>query len=620
MLLFHYNDQPSLTSPGDTLIDIIPADIARTLPGLLMERARRSPDGTAYLRWDTELADWLPLSWHDITTQVGRWQSALAREGLGAGDRVAIMSRNRIEWVLFDQAALGLGLVTVPLYPDDRPENIRHVLDDAGVKLMLVEHAEQLIGLRPIADRLAALERLLIVERGAGELADAANTREFDAWLGDAQGPMQARGDDPEALATIVYTSGTTGPPKGVMLSHRNMLWDAEAAMKLVPATLADRFLSFLPLSHMLERTAGYLLPIMAGSAVAHARSIPQLAEDLAAVRPTVMISVPRIYERVHTKLRDKLAAGPALSRRLFENAVAIGWQRFEHQQGRGPTPGVLANLLWPLLDRLVGAKVRGRLGGQLRIAVCGGAPLSPDVAKVFLGLGVPVVQGYGLTETSPVISVNRVENNKPASVGEALPGLQLRIGQADELLLRGPITSAGYWNDPRATALLLDEDGWLHTGDQARIDADGHLFITGRLKDVIVMANGEKVSPSDMEIAIATDPLIEQVMIIGEQKPYLTALITLDQEAYDQLAREHGLNPDLAAERHEARLQELLRERIAGHLSAFPGYARIHRIAVADEPWSIEGGLITPTMKVKRKAVMERFSDEIDGLYVGHS
>ncbi len=323
------------------------------------------------------------------------------------------------------------------------------------------------------------------------------------------------------------------------MLSHRNLLWNAEASLKMVPAYPDDRFLSFLPLSHTLERTAGNILPIMAGASVAFARSIPLLADDLKLLRPTVMFAVPRIFERIHARLREGLEQGPPLRKRLFEHSVEIGWRAFEHAQGRADWHPDL--LLAPFLDRLVGAKVRARLGGRLRVTVCGGAPLSPEVARVFIALGVPLVQGYGLTETSPVISVNRLEDNRPESVGEPLPGIEVRIGPDDELRVRTPGAMQGYWNQPRATAAAFDQNGWLRTGDTARI-AHGHLYITGRLKDILVLDNGEKVAPADLEMAIATDPLIEQILIVGEGMPFLSALVVLNSTTFAPLARE--LNP----------------------------------------------------------------------------
>ncbi|CRI67556.1 AMP-dependent synthetase and ligase [Thiocapsa sp. KS1] len=615
MLLF---DQTATTGVSTRLMDLISAEEAVSLCGLFLERVARTPDAVAYVQFDEKAQTWIETTWCDTARSVAHWQTALMREGLAPGDRVALMMRNRREWVAFDLAALGLGLVTVPLYPNDRPEAVGHILDDAGIRLLLLETAAQRAELSAIDPALAQLKRLLILEPGDAPLAEGAlSVRD---WLDETM-PVVERGaidrvDNPEALATIVYTSGTTGHPKGVMLSHRNILWNAEASLKLIPARPDDRFLSFLPLSHTLERTAGCVLPIMAGCSIAFARSIPQLAEDLQQIRPTVMIAVPRIFERVHARLRERLDGESAIKRRLFEQAVSTGWSRFEHGQGRASWhPRLLAA---PLLDHLVGAKIRARFGGRLRVAVCGGAPLAPDIARVFIALGVPLVQGYGLTETSPVISVSPLEDNIPESVGRPLPGLQYRIGDFDELIVRSPGVMKGYWNQPQATAEVLDDAGWLKTGDQVRVQ-NGHLFITGRIKDILVLANGEKVPPADIEMAIAGDPLFEQVMVIGEGRPFLSALVVLNPEVYTEVAKAEGLPADPMAADADGRLEPVLQNRIESRLTGFPGHAKIRRVALAACPWSIENDRMTPTMKLKRAKILADYREALTRLYVGH-
>ncbi|UHD17368.1 AMP-dependent synthetase/ligase [Thiocapsa bogorovii] len=615
MLLF---DQTGTTGVSTRLLDLISAEAAVSLCGLLLERVARTPDEVAYVQFDEPTQTWIETTWRDTARTVAHWQAALTREGLSPGDRVAIMMRNRREWVAFDLAALGLGLVTVPLYPNDRAEAIRHILDEAGVRLLLLETAAQRVELSAIDPTLARLKRLLILE--PGETALPADTHAVSDWLGEALTSSDHRPidrvDNPDALATIVYTSGTTGHPKGVMLSHRNILWNAEASLALIPARVEDRFLSFLPLSHTLERTAGCVLPIMAGSSVTFARSIPQLAEDLLQIQPTVMIAVPRIFERVHAKLRERLDGESPLKRRLFEHAVSTGWARFEHSQGRARWhPRLLAA---PLLDRLVGAKIRARFGGRLRVAVCGGAPLAPDIAHVFLGLGVPLVQGYGLTETSPVISVSPLDDNIPESVGRPLPGLEYRIGDLDELIVRSPGVMSGYWKQPQATAEVLDAEGWLKTGDQVRIQ-DGHIFITGRIKDVLVLANGEKVAPADIELAITVDPLFEQVLVIGEGRPFLSALVVLNLDVYARVAQAEGLPADPMIADADGRLEPVLQDRIERKLTGFSGYAKIRRVALAACPWSIENDRMTPTMKLKRAKILADYREALTRLYVGH-
>jgi len=366
-------------------------------------------------------------------------------------------------------------------------------------------------------------------------------------------------------------------------------------------------------LSHTLERTAGYYLPMMAGAGVAYSRSVAQLANDLQIARPTVLVAVPRIFERVYGRIKDQLSHQPAFHRWLFNATVRAGWRRFQRGQRRAGWR--IDQLFWPLLRRVVADKIIQRLGGRLRIAVSGGAPLSPEVARVFLALGVPLLQGYGLTETSPVVSVNPVDDNEPASVGVPLRGIKVRIGESDELLVRSPGVMLGYWNNHAATAEMIDANGWLHTGDQARIKGH-HIYITGRLKDILVLSNGEKVPPADMEMAITLDPLFEQVLVLGEGRPYLSALVVLNADLWPGLAQECGLDPMAYASLEHPRLLGLLQGRIKLALKDFPGYAKIRRVTALLEPWTVENGLTTPTLKVKRKQVLDRYAPQVRAMY----
>jgi long-chain acyl-CoA synthetase len=352
----------------------------------------------------------------------------------------------------------------------------------------------------------------------------------------------------------------------------------------------------------------------MTGSSVAFARSINQLAEDLQVIRPTAIIAVPRVFEKVYARLHEQMKRRSAIARGLFRLAMSVGFRDFEYRMGRRRwSPGLL---LWPLLRRLVAEKVLAKLGGRLRVAVSGGAALSPDIARAFLGLGLPMLQGYGLTETSPVISVNPMQDIKPESVGVPLRGVQVKIGEQDELLVKTPGMMLGYWNNHSATREMIDAEGWLHTGDQARIDGDGHIYITGRIKDILVLSNGEKIPPADMEMAIQLDPLIEQVMVVGEGKPYLGALVVLNADLWNGLAEDYGLDPAASVSLRDGRLHSEIVQRIRAALRGFPGYAKIRRVVLLLEPWTVDNGLLTPTLKVKRQKVLERFGAEVESLY----
>lgn len=595
--------------------DLIPLEQARTLDGLFYQRVKRTPDGIAYRNYDRANKQWYELTWADMERQVARWRKALADEELESGDRVAILLRNGPEWVMFDQAALSLGLVVVPLYTDDRADAIAYVLKDAAVKLMLVQDSGRWKRMREVVSDLPSLQRVVVLEsKQQIESDDEELVRAAKGWLPSRGEPLVQRRADSHSLASIVYTSGTTGRPKGVMLSHWNMLSIAHASLTVIDCYTQDSFLSFLPLSHTLERTCGYYLPIMSGSTVGFARSIPQLAEDLQHIKPTAIIAVPRIFEKVYARVQDQLKNKSAIARLLFRLTLDVGFKEFEYRMGRrGWFPGLLIH---PLLRKLVSGKILDKLGGRLRVAVSGGAAISPEIARVFLGLGLPMLQGYGLTETSPVISVNPLDNIKPESVGVALRGVEVKIGENDELLVKTPGMMLGYWNNHAATAEMIDPQGWLHTGDQARIDEDAHIHITGRIKDILVLSNGEKIPPSDMEMAIALDPLVEQVMVVGEGKPYLGALVVLNSDLWSGLAAEYDLDPSSDESLSDERLEHVLLKRIRAQLRDFPGYAKIRRVALLLEPWSVENDLLTPTMKVKRQKVLAYCQKAFESLY----
>lgn len=601
---------------GGRTPDIINPDVAHTIPGLFRERVRRTPDACAYKRFIGGERCCEGITWREVSEQAARWQEGLRQEGLAPGERVAVMLKNSVEWVLFDLAALGLGLVTVPLFVNDRPENSAYILKESGARLLLIGGDEHWQRIGEVSNRLPDLKRIVTTEPTAAT-ADELRLAPLDRWLPATGREYVVPSCPPTELATIVYTSGTTGPPKGVMLSHENILANADAGLHQIAVYPDDVFLSFLPLSHTLERTVGYYIPMMAGACVAHVRSVEQLAEDLLSVRPTVLISVPRIYERVHTRIMIGLDEKPPLARHLFYLAVNTGWKRFLRQQRQGGWSPAL--LLWPLLKRLVADKVTGRLGGRLRLAISGGAPLAPSIGRVFIGLGLTILQGYGLTEASPVVAVNIPERNFPATVGPPLPGVEVATGSEGELLVRGKSVMFGYWQNPAATAAAIDRNGWLHTGDLARIDDKGYVTITGRVKEIIVLSTGEKVPPADLEMAIAVNHLFEQVMVVGEGRPFLTALAVLDREQWVKLARRLGLDPEREELVNDPRVEKELLAAVSRRTSRFPGYARIRRLHATLVPWTVEENLITATLKLRRKELLAQFAREVEGLYAGH-
>lgn len=609
-----------ILAPMDQLTeDIIRFQDAQTLPGLFRLRCARHPAGEAYRQYESRATGWRSFSWSDMAARVARWQGALAREGLQPGERVAVMLKNSVEWVCLDQAAQSLGLVVVPLYPTDNAENIAYILADCGAHVLLLSDSYRWAGLAPSKARFPQLARVLCATPSPGQ-PPGGMAMDLQAWLDLPPATPVLPQVEPDALATIVYTSGTTGRPKGVMLSHRNILANGDAVLQLVKGYREDVFLSFLPLSHMLERTVGYYVPMMTGSTVAFARSVQDLAEDLVTVRPTMLVSVPRIYERIYARLQQGLEDKGIAARSLFNWAEEMGWRRFEAAQHRAEPAGAAAGLMWPVLRHLVADKLLAHLGGRLRVAMTGGAPMSSRLMHCFIGLGLPLLQGYGLTEAAPIVTANTLEDNVPASVGVVLPGVELRAGQRGELLVRGPNVMLGYWNDPRKTSEAVDADGWLHTGDLGRIDSDGHVYITGRMKEIIVTSTGEKLSPADLELAITEDPLFEQVMVVGEARPYVAALAVLNGPAWREFAQELQVDPFRPGALEDDKVRKAILARLQVRLEAFPSYARVRAVWLTLEPWTADSGLITPTLKLRRQRVEQSFSAQVDALYAEHA
>jgi long-chain acyl-CoA synthetase len=595
--------------------EYITARLAGTLDGLFRERVARTPDKPAYTVFSRETQQWQTLSWAHMAEMVSRWQAGFKKAKLDSGDRVAILLRNSPDWVAVDQAVLGLGLVVVPLYTEDRPDNIAYVIQDAGAKVLVVQTAHHWQNLLESAPHALTGVRHVIIVEGDADLSQTPEDTQLwtlRAWLGEPHA-LRERGGDPRALATIVYTSGTTGKPKGVMLSHRNILSVSEGSGTAMHVKPSQRLLSFLPLSHTFERSCGYYTPMMWGMEIVYARSVQTLAEDLLTIKPQVLVAVPRIFERIYERIQAKLSKAAPTQRRLFKLAVDTGWRHFLAQQGRGRHG--LSHVLWPLLKRRVADPVLASLGGNLELAISGGAALATPVAKVFMGLGLNLIQGYGMTESAPVVTANRPERNDPTSVGIPLSNFEVRIGDNDELQVNSPGVMLGYWNNHKATQEAITRDGWLRTGDKARIE-NGFVYITGRLKDILVMSNGEKIPPVDMEEAIKLDPIFDNAVIVGEAKPYLSALVVLNPEHWFKLAKDHGLDPFEQAALSDPGLHKTLLHRIAGALHDFPGYAKIRRITPLLEPWTVENGLLTPTLKTKRQLAMQQFAAQIEQLY----
>lgn len=596
--------------------DCIGAALAGTLPGLFRERVRRSASLVAYRQFDRNEQSWRDYTWESVERRAARLQLAMEREGLAPGDRVAILLPNGIDWVAFDMAALGCGLVVVPLYAHDSAANVSYILGHSGARLLLADTEARW---RRLVERKKAFPELAAVwiDEPCARSANSGGTppvRRLDDVAGAPGIASFRQRCEPSSLATIIYTSGTTGRPKGTMLSHFALLWNAESTAKIIPPRSEDVFLSHLPLAHAFERTVGYYLPMMGGSTVAYARSIEELASDLKTIRPTVLLSVPRIYERIYGAIRSN-ADATLLGSRLMSLARDIGWQRFQAAQRRAARPGLGARLAWRLLDRLVARPIREALGERLRVAVTGGAPLTEEVAGFLVAMGMPLVEGYGLTEAGPVVTATALDDIWPGSAGRPLPGVELAIAENDELLVRSPSLMSGYWMDAAQTAEAIDRDGWLHTGDVAEI-RDGRLYLRGRMQDIQVLATGEKINVSLIEGEITKDRLFEQAVVIGEGKPFLVAICVLNTNRWHALADMLGIGVDSP---NVPPAREAVLARLGGHLMDYPRHARVKAAHLVIEPWTIESGLLTPSLKVKRDRVEERYREAIAALYAGH-
>ena len=594
-------------------------DLVRVLPELLTHHMEKRPDLPLFTFWLPTEKTWKTINVKETVEQITRWRHALVKEGLTKGDRCAMLLPNGINAILFDQSVLANALVPVPLHAVDTAGSSSYIINDSGAKLLVTGRLNRWEAIRDTEDH-PALKTVVITGEPVQEHQDGdVRVVGLDQWLTEGNGTELPAGPEPQDLAALVYTSGTTGKPKGVMLTHRAILANVTGVLQNICPEPEDVWLSFLPLSHTFERTTTYYTAMGFGNRVAFNRNIGLLADDLKVIRPTIMMSVPRIYEKVYDKIQDALVKKPAFVQKLFHTAVDVGYRRFCRENGL-PVQGGFLSLFDPLiagvLDKKVGTGIRGIFGGRPRIFISGGAAFNPEVSRTFLGLGINILQGYGMTETAPIMSVNKVGDNHPQTVGPALVNIEVRVGENDELQMRGPSLMNGYWNRPADTKAVFTEDGWLRTGDQADIFSDGHIRIKGRIKEIIVTSTGEKVPPADLEQALESDHLVSQAMVVGENRPYIAALVVLNAQEWKKLATELKLDADdpLSLETRAAR-QAVLR-RVKAAAAGFPNYAVPRQVRLFLEPWSIENGLMTPTLKLKRGPMRIRFADAIESLY----
>lgn len=583
---------------------------APTLAALYTERLRLTPGAAAFRYFDSAAGLWRDQTWGELGERAKRFVAGLRRAGLAPGDRVALQIDNRPDWFAIDWAVQHLGLAMVALYAEDTPTSAAQMLADSGACFAFLPSASAWRSLREV-DSLPCLEQVVLL--GAGEPGAELRARPLSSWLPPAE-PLPPSRAAPAAMASIIYTSGATGRPKGTMLSHENIVSNVFACLRAIAARPDDVRLSVLPLAHSFERTAGGYMTIACGGLTVFGRGHARVADDLLEHRPTVLIAVPRVFEKVHGAVRAELSQSSAPKRALFRLAVEAGWRASQKDAGSAQ-----ARLLPTALTRRIGQQLQARLGGRLRIAVSGGAALSPDIARTFIALGVPVLQGYGLTEAGPVVAVNRLDDNDPSSVGLPLDNVEIRVGPGAELLVRSPSVMMGYWRDPEASRAAVDAAGWLHTGDKvSRLDTR-RLFLTGRIKEVIVTATGEKAAPSDIEIHLRQCPLVDQVMVVGEAKPFLGALVVPERNALLLLRVSLGLDRDDHTDAAREELEQALLRQCTDLLRRAPKNHQVRRVSLVAGSWTVANGLLTASNKLKRACIERACRADVERLYAGH-
>jgi long-chain acyl-CoA synthetase len=606
---------------------------------MFTDRVQASTDKPV-LRWK-EAGTWRQASWRQWDQASRQIAGGLVALGVGKGERSCVLANTRPEWLYCDIGILMAGGVTVPIYQSNLAHECEYIINDCGAKIVFVENPQQLQKLMAERDKLAGVVRVIYFDAVAKlDKPDAQGRTELglddviaagdkpwlmslaelraagEIWLGEHAGELEKRWADIKAddSFTFVYTSGTTGPPKGVVLTHKNIVWECDSMREVLPVDETDEQLLFLPMAHIFAKILEWT-SIAKGSRIAFAESIAKIKDNLGEVRPTFMCAVPRVLEKVYLGILGNRNASPPTKQRIFDWAFSVGKQVSHYKQRHQPVPLGLT-LKNRVATRLVFQKIQAVLGGRIRFLVSGGAPLSRDIAEFFHAAGVLILEGYGLTETTAGSCVNRPEKYAFGSVGVPVPGLEVKIADDGEILIRGGSVMKEYYGKPEATREVIDAEGWFHTGDIGVID-DGIVKITDRKKDIIVNAGGKNIAPQNLENALKATPYISQVMVHGDKRPYLVALVTLNEENVGKWAHDNGVAfagvADLA---QSAQVRALVQKYIDELNAKEPSYSSIKKFAILHQDFSQDTGELTPTLKVKRKFTSEKYKELIDAFY----
>ena len=567
---------------------------------------------------------WEGISGTEVRITVKDLAFALNSLDIGKGCNVALLSNNSPRWAMADYGIICSGAASVSVYPTLIPSQIEYIINDSNSKVIFVENQEQLDKIKEIWENCPQLTHAIVLDNSdssddsrifnfmqfldIGTEFEKSSSNTFENLINIAKS---------EDLLTLIYTSGTTGNPKGVMLTHANMIGNIDGITKHIDYKDDDSLLSFLPLSHSFERMCGHFTAFAVGAKVYYAESIEKVPENLKEVQPTMVTSVPRLYEKIYSKIINGLKSAPKVRQNIFWWSYGVGKQQYEYMINGGATLPFLLGLKAKIADKLVFSKVRDRFGGKLRFFVSGGAPLSKEIAEFFAALGIKIIEGYGLTETSPILTANTPENQRLGSVGRRLYNVEIKIASDGEILAQGPNVMKGYYNNPEATKEAIDNDGWFHTGDIGHLDEDGYLYITDRKKNILVTSGGKNVAPAPIESALVNSQFIEQSIVLGDNKNFISALIVPAKDSVKQalLSQDKSLSEDEIMSNH-VDVKALIQSEVDNAMEQFSNYERVKEFSILSREFTLESGELTPTLKVVRKVVLQNFSDEVEKIY----